>query len=664
MVDQATVVQVTEATRGRGVPLGGLTGQVLAKVTGADFATDWVDLPEFLEPTPGDKGDIVIAGGVWSIDETAPNIVNKVQNIATRAALADLQTAAVAHFDNSLWLFTGGDQSANVTADVRQGIFVAPSAAPSGAAGAWVRQFSGAVQAHWFGTVGDGVADDFAALTAAAAVASFLENRVVFIRAGTYAVQTALDPPSGVTIEGAGASTVIFAAGAAIRAFNPVLKGELVLRNMTLRGANATAWRAAIYADQCTGCRFENLRFDGITNSTGIYMVECDYCTADNVYFECDIASPNGYGVYMLACQGCKTINSTAINCFGGFVMSGQGTDAFVTRTMADTFGNIIANCYVQNCTSQAFNINSCTASVITGCTAEGYSGDDGIGGGPGSGIHKAFQIKDADTSEGSSTGNMIIGCTAKNYAAGFGVVRAARCVFAGCSGENLSTNFIEIVDSVGCTFNGMSCIEFGSRVAAGPYAGVYISGTSTRNRIETKLQTSSAVAKGILFSSIQPCNLNTFDVQVGSTLAAFCDINAASLGNEFLPGCRSNDNAIIDASNASIWPFKFATPVFTLTATSTNHMIGGYVPRGLNVAIARFVVTTTITGTPQIRVGDSSASTSIAAAQAVAGAAGTTVVLALANAIVGLAKLLTGGCAAAGTAGGGYVQLEGLMRS
>ncbi len=59
-----------------------------------------------------------------------------------------------------------GDQSANVTADTQSGIWVAPTSAPTGASGAWKRVYSGAIKAKWYGVVGDGVTNDYAALNA------------------------------------------------------------------------------------------------------------------------------------------------------------------------------------------------------------------------------------------------------------------------------------------------------------------------------------------------------------------------------------------------------------------------------------------------------------------------------------------------------------------
>ena len=66
-----------------------------------------------------------------------------------------------------LFVFDTSNLSAKVTADTRKGITVAPTAAPTGASGAWVRRFDGAVQLAWFGPAGDFVTDDLPAFEGA-----------------------------------------------------------------------------------------------------------------------------------------------------------------------------------------------------------------------------------------------------------------------------------------------------------------------------------------------------------------------------------------------------------------------------------------------------------------------------------------------------------------
>lgn len=135
--------------------------------------------------------------------------------VATLAALKALtarpgsvitQTrAAAGDQGGGTWVFRTGDQSASVTADPEEGIWAAPDSASSGASGAWQRQFSGDMDARWFGaSTSDAVGDTnntairalFAAASAAGCVA-----RVV---GGTFKNSGELDTFSNLTADFAG----------------------------------------------------------------------------------------------------------------------------------------------------------------------------------------------------------------------------------------------------------------------------------------------------------------------------------------------------------------------------------------------------------------------------------------------------------------------------
>lgn len=82
--------------------------------------------------------------------------------VATVAALAPLPSSAglVIVSDparGGLFIWHPENLSAAVTADTFKAIYCAPSSDTSGASGAWKRLYQGAVQAPWFGFVGDGV---------------------------------------------------------------------------------------------------------------------------------------------------------------------------------------------------------------------------------------------------------------------------------------------------------------------------------------------------------------------------------------------------------------------------------------------------------------------------------------------------------------------------
>lgn len=131
-----------------------------------DTAANWTSANPMLgsgEPAfETDTGRFKLGDGVnaW---ETLPAF-EAGDYAATRTALAALPTRRPAFLTEGgregTFVFSSANLSASVTADPAQGIYVAPSSAPTGASGAWVRRFSGPVDPKWFGATGDGATDD------------------------------------------------------------------------------------------------------------------------------------------------------------------------------------------------------------------------------------------------------------------------------------------------------------------------------------------------------------------------------------------------------------------------------------------------------------------------------------------------------------------------
>lgn len=85
--DTGTVTPLQGAT-GEGVPTGGTAGQLLAKIDGTDYNTEWLTVGAL---TDGDKGDITVSasGTVWNIDAGAVGTTELADDSVTATKLAD-----------------------------------------------------------------------------------------------------------------------------------------------------------------------------------------------------------------------------------------------------------------------------------------------------------------------------------------------------------------------------------------------------------------------------------------------------------------------------------------------------------------------------------------------------------------------------------------------
>lgn len=113
-----------DGTDGQGVPVGGTAGQVLAKIDGADYNTEWVDVSGGAGVTDGDKGDITVSGSgaTWTIDNGVVSLA-KMANMATSSLVyrrtagsgaPEVNTLATLKTDLGLTGTNSGDQTSIV----------------------------------------------------------------------------------------------------------------------------------------------------------------------------------------------------------------------------------------------------------------------------------------------------------------------------------------------------------------------------------------------------------------------------------------------------------------------------------------------------------------------------------------------------------------------
>jgi hypothetical protein len=275
--------------------------------------------------------------------------------VKTRTDLANIATLAA---NDSRYLTESGREgdfvystanlSANVTADVNQGIYVPPASAPTGASGAWVRKFSAAVNPNWFGILPTNTAAQnnsawasMAATLRLTAVASHTADPTGFYRTlgvirfpddKTYNFSTVLDVDGGsYAVEGAGPATRY--------------SGTTLLWNNTSSGFNIDYGNSASSGTGGTWTAFRHLRLEGGYTS-GAEATRHAILSSDRIRVEsCVLINWAGEGVAIAATSPAGNANSGYIalndfvNCRTGLKLSGADANNIIS------FGNNYSGC-------------------------------------------------------------------------------------------------------------------------------------------------------------------------------------------------------------------------------------------------------------------------------------------------------------------------------
>lgn len=168
--------------------------------------------------TEGNKSIALVAAAEWHEKIHAGTAI-AAASAASRSELAAMDTARPAMLTEpgreGLFVFDPSDRSADVSGDSAQGVVVAPASDPTGASGAWVRRYTGPVEAGWFGAAGNGIADDTGALRAAIKFVEAGGGGVLRLGDGTFSVSAMLSViVPDVTIDARGATVTCAGASA------------------------------------------------------------------------------------------------------------------------------------------------------------------------------------------------------------------------------------------------------------------------------------------------------------------------------------------------------------------------------------------------------------------------------------------------------------------
>lgn len=342
----------------------------------------------------------ILNGGGEGSSSTDPNII--VDTLAELQALTGddsedsvlvLGRASAGDGYAGMFRWVSGDQSANVTADPQMGVWVAPTAASTGASGAWMRVFTGEVWAEWFGasTSATAATNATAILAAVDYWAPFndttTDGGMVRLGVGVYACdQLVLTGKHGITLRGSGINSteLSFAddeSAIVIASTVSTSTNKLGIEDMTIHGpglSNTSAY--GIDWTYTNRCFVKNVLFhgwrrclslvhnwqtvlqnvDGHGAGTdqhyiGLYMGEStNYPTepidnaieAINVHFQdssyCSFRIVNGQGSKFTNCEGSSNVDAGT---YGWYIGDGVDTGTpcqwiHFSNCLADTVGN------------------------------------------------------------------------------------------------------------------------------------------------------------------------------------------------------------------------------------------------------------------------------------------------------------------------------------
>ena len=177
------------------------------------------------------------------------------------------------------FVFYGDDMTVEVAVDGSQGVFIPPSSDPTGAAGAWVRQFSGALDITWFGAVADDATDSRSAIQAAVDFVEAMGGGAIrasgdFYLSGSVALCPNLtlkgDNKRGTTFRsthaGSGTGVAAMQSGSLLYLESPIngsTAANLRIENIQLKNNNAANVGAGFYDQGGTFLTIENVNVEG-----------------------------------------------------------------------------------------------------------------------------------------------------------------------------------------------------------------------------------------------------------------------------------------------------------------------------------------------------------------------------------------------------------------
>lgn len=440
-----------------------------------------------------------------------------------------------------------------------------------------------------FGAVGNGVADDTAAIQAA-----LNANLAVYIPAGTYKVSSQLSLQSGSVLFGDGSASEITCANGDISIIYGLSTNNCTVKDLKVNVtvAGTSAYTGAVRFNTSTNCLVENVEIEGVSWA-GVYLEASSYCRVTGVY------AHDFRGTVQDSADVC-VYRASLYNVIDGNHLFGNGWHGILVQEPVAgqlPLKNVLSNNRIGAHKAYGVAVYCVVAggadvfAQIVGNTIEDIDGAV-LSGNAGAGIY--IQSSGGVTITGNSIRNCCISTSSLTLTPG-GI--SINNLSAGLSPCSVSGNTITNIKNY-----------YGITVASSQ-GGVSITGNAIK--LDTNASASSA---GIYINAASNCTVTSNSINMPNALAAtgiFVYANGADTSNTVITG-----NIIRGGTYAGVRFERTSTFVNNNVSVSANTVSGGSaanicyrfgsVVGGIvsgNIGIANTTNSCTVSGSTQLRL-------------------------------------------------------------
>ena len=214
-----------------------------------------------------------------------------------------------------------------------------------------------------YGAVGDGVANDTAAIAAAVAAMPSAGGGALYFPAGTYLFTTIAIGRSNVLVYGDGDASILLQSGSTTTLIDLTgTAANVTIRDLQMHGAGSAGTTAAIGIAMAAGTsniKVQNVSFSGATASTGFNSaVSCSGTSGE--YWVRDCRFDRVFGAVAAGTVGNGVLLTAAVRCqVRGCYFIGNGTMNYGIHSTGAASRCLIANNFIDSCTTFGISIDT-----------------------------------------------------------------------------------------------------------------------------------------------------------------------------------------------------------------------------------------------------------------------------------------------------------------